>query len=138
ARLRSWLTRTFMTEHGTLGTAYMGVSNTAGMPNAVPRDLEDHHLLSSQQRSGSLWFTLLSDRLIQPLRLAPDTPRLGTDPSGFLGQAERALTLGDLDLAQHYGRRVLLTAPGNAWRLRAEANSLLGNLARERGFSAQA
>jgi tetratricopeptide (TPR) repeat protein len=138
ARLRSWLTRTFITEHGGRRTAYMGLVNTAGMPNAVPRALEDHHLLSSRWRGGSLWFRLLSDRLIQPLRLAPDTPRLGIDPSGFLGQAERALTVGDLDLAQHYGRRVLLNAPGNAWRLRAEANSLLGNVARERGYPAQA
>jgi tetratricopeptide (TPR) repeat protein len=138
ARLRSWLTRTFITEHGDRGDAYMGLINTAGMPNAVPRALEDRHLLCSSWRSGARWFRLLSDRLIQPLRLAPDTPRLGVDPAGFLGQAERALTVGDLDLAQHYGRRVLLTAPGHAWRLRAEANSLLGNLARERGFPAQA
>ena len=55
------------------------------------------------------------------------------DMAGWLRAAERALTLGDLALAQRHGEEILLTAPPDAFRVRAEANSLLGNIAHERG-----
>jgi tetratricopeptide (TPR) repeat protein len=114
-RLISWLLGTFVTEIGTRGKAYEGATTTAGRPNA-----------------GSRWYELLSDRLIQPLRMAgevrPDAPAVGD----YLSAAGRALTLGQLDLAERYVEEVLRTPSGAGPRPHAEAYSLLGNLACER------
>jgi tetratricopeptide (TPR) repeat protein len=137
-RLRSWLIRTFVTDLGTCGTVYQGLTDTAGMPNAVLRALEDRHLLSSERRSSSRWYQLLSERLIEPLRHAAVDQPGSVDPAGWLPAAERALTLGDLDLAERHGEEILLTASPDAFRLRAEANSLLGNIAYERGKPSEA
>ena len=84
SKLRSFLLGTFITELGTRGTAYQGPAGTAGMPNAVVQELEDRHLLSSEQRSGSRWFELLSDRLIDPLRKAPDERPAMADVAAML------------------------------------------------------
>jgi tetratricopeptide (TPR) repeat protein len=132
-RLRSWLIRTLVTNVGTSGTVYEGLADTAGMPNAVLRALEDQHLLCSERRSGLRWYQLLSERLIEPLRHAAVEQPAPVDMAGWLRAAERALTLGDLGLAQRHGEEILLTAPPDAFRVRAEANSLLGNIAHERG-----
>ena len=67
SKLRSWLLMTFITELGTRGRV-RGHRSTAGMPNAVVRALEDRHLLSAELRSGSRWYELISDRLIEPLQ----------------------------------------------------------------------
>jgi len=132
AQLRSWLIRTFVTELGTRGTAHEGTTHTSGMPNAVPRVLEDRHLLSAEQRSGSRWYQLLSDRLIEPLRHASNERPPPMEPSDYLRAAERALTLGEFELAERYVGETLRSSPGTDLRLRAEADSLLGNLAHER------
>jgi tetratricopeptide (TPR) repeat protein len=138
ARLRSWLTRTFVTDLGTRGTAYEGPADTAGMPNSVPRALEDRHLLSAERRSGSRWYELLSGRLIEPLRHAGNELPPIVEPAEYLRSAEQALTLGELDLAERYAKETLRAAPGSGLRLRAEATSLLGNLAHEREKPADA
>jgi tetratricopeptide (TPR) repeat protein len=138
AALRALLLRTFVTELGTRGTAYEGAADTAGIPTAAARELEDKHLLSSQRRSGSRWYELLSDRLIEPLRQADDLQSPPARPAEYLRAAERALTLGELDLAERYARATLRTSPAINLRLRAEADSLLGNLANEREKPAEA
>jgi tetratricopeptide (TPR) repeat protein len=138
ARLRSWLVRTFVTELGGRGTAYEGASETAGMPNAVPRALEDRHLLFAERWSGSRRYGLLSERLIEPLRQAPDESPPPVAPAEYLRSAERALTFGEFDLAGHYAQEALRTSAGTSLRLRAEANSLLGNVAYECGKPAEA
>jgi tetratricopeptide (TPR) repeat protein len=132
SKLRCLLLGTFVTDLGTRGTAYQGPASTAGMPNAVVQALEDRHLLSSEQRSGSRWFELLSDRLIDPLRKAPDERPPPVGPDEYLRAARRALTLGELDLAENHAERALRVSPAAAFRLRAETTSLLGNLAVER------
>lgn len=137
-KLRSWLIRTFLTEFNTLGNAYEGMTNTAGMPNAVVRALEDGHLLGAERRSGSRWYELLSDRLVVPLRNSAEQPPLPVAPAEHLRAAERALTLGELDLAERFATEALGTAPADDLRLRAEAESLLGNFAYERGKPAEA
>lgn len=137
-RLRSWLLGTFITSLGTRGSAYEGPSGTAGMANAVVRALEDQHLLSAVQRSGTRWYELLSDRLIEPLRQAPDMRPSPTLPATYLSAAQRALTLGELDLAEQYAQAILSDAAGTDLRSRAEANSLLGNFAHEREEWAEA
>jgi tetratricopeptide (TPR) repeat protein len=131
SELRSWLLRTFVTEHGTRGLAYEGMVDTAGMPRAVARDLADMHLLSSQRRAGSRWYELLSDRLIEPLRHAADLRPPQAKPTEYLDAAERAFTLGELSLAERYAEASLRDSLAIDLRLKAEGHSLLGNLAWE-------
>jgi tetratricopeptide (TPR) repeat protein len=135
-RLRSWLAGTFITEPGTRGTSYEGTITTAGLPNAVARTLVDRHLLATERRSGLRWYELLSDRLIEPLRKATEERLPSPTPTSYLRVAERALTLGELDLATQYARQILRAKPGV--RLQAETHSLLGNLAHEREKPAEA
>lgn len=131
--LASWLLGTFVTDLGTRGTAYEGVTTTAGMPNAVVRTLVEKHLLVSSRRSGSRWYEVLHDRLIEPLRQAVIArPPARTGPE-LLGAAEHVLTLGELDLAERYAREILYMPRGSERRLKAQASSLLGNLACLRG-----
>jgi tetratricopeptide (TPR) repeat protein len=139
ARVRSWLIQTFVNEHGRRGTAYEGMTDTAGMPNSMARALEDRHLLTSERRSGSRWYELLSERLIQPLRHAANVSVPAGGEAEVLQYAARALSLGDLDLAERYAREALLrTAPAGDLRLQAKTQSLLGNVAHERGKPADA
>ena len=63
ARLRAWVIRTFVNDLGRRGTAYEGIADTNGMPNSLARALEDRHLLTSERRSGSRWYQLLSERV---------------------------------------------------------------------------
>ena len=130
--LRSWLVRTFVTDLGTRGKAYEGTASTAGMPNAVARTLEDRHVLIARRDSGSRWYELLSDRLIQPLREATDVSPPPPQPARYLRLAEHAMTLGQLDLAERHAREITRYPPLSARPLRAEAYSLLGNLYYER------
>jgi tetratricopeptide (TPR) repeat protein len=138
ARLRSWLIRIFVNDLGRRGTAYEGMTSTAGMPNSMARALEDRHLLISERRSGSRWYELLSERLIRPLGHTANAVPPPADGGEVLQLAGRALSLGDLDLAERYGRETLRVADPDDLRLQAEAQSLLGNLAHERGKPADA
>ena len=133
ARLRAWLIATFVTDGGTCATVHEGLATTAGMPNAVVRELEDRHLLSSEKRSGSHWYKLLSERLIEPLRHAAVDRPPPVDPAAYFRAAERAVTRGDLDLAERYAAEILIVADAGDFRLRAQTHSLLGNLSHERG-----
>jgi tetratricopeptide (TPR) repeat protein len=133
-RLRRWLLRTFVTADGGRTGAYEGPARTQGMTNAVVRALEDQHLLHASRRSGSRsrYYELLSDRLIEPLRDAVTTPTAGSPPDSYLRAAERTLSLSDLDSAERYARLTLRAVGEADLRLRAEASSLLGNIAYER------
>jgi tetratricopeptide (TPR) repeat protein len=131
-RLASWLLGTFVTELGTRGKAYEGTTTTAGMPNAVARVLEDRHLLTARPEAGSRWYELLSDRLIEPLRMVGEVRPPAPTVEDYLCAAERALTLGELDHAERYAEEILRTPPRSGPRPQAEAFSLLGNLAHER------
>lgn len=131
ARLRSWLTQTFITDTGHRGTTYEGMTHTAGMPNAVVRTLEDRHLLTSEWRSGSRWYELLSDRLIAPLLNGSDEHPDPGAPAEYLQSAARMLAFGDLDLAERYAAEALRLCLPRDLRQQAEVQSLLGNLAYE-------
>jgi tetratricopeptide (TPR) repeat protein len=131
-RIAWWLLTTFVTELGTRDKAYEGTTTTADMPNTVARSLVDRHLLTSGRQSGSRWYELLHDRLIEPLRNAANVHAVAVEPTEYLSAAEHALTLGELDLAERYALEILRNAPGPDLRLDAEAYSLLGNLAVER------
>ena len=84
-------------------------------------------------------YRLLSERLVEPLRQADDDGAApGEDTVGYLKAAERALNTGELGVAEKYASRVLSVAPDTQVRWHAEARSLLGNLAYERGRFEQA
>jgi tetratricopeptide (TPR) repeat protein len=131
-QLRAWLLATFVTELATRGMAYEGTTATAGMPNEVARALEDRHLLTARLQNGSRWYKLLSDRLIEPLRQAPAARQASVRPEELLRSAERALVAGEMDRAERYALKVLRPTPLAGLRWRANAQSLLGNIALER------
>jgi tetratricopeptide (TPR) repeat protein len=131
-QLRTWLQRTFITELGTRGEAYEGMTGTARMPNAVARALADRHLLATERRKGARWYELLSDRLIEAVRQPAHEPPPPPGPAEYLQAAGRALALGELDLAERYAREAMRASRDTDLRMRAEASSLLGNLAYQR------
>jgi tetratricopeptide (TPR) repeat protein len=138
AGIRRWLQRTFITELSTRGMAYQGVAETARVPNAIAQALEDRHLLSGSLRSGSRWYELLADRLIQPLRDAKDELPPTADPTEYLAAAEQALARDELDVARRHARAAMRSSGQTDLRLHAETESLLGNIAAERGESTEA
>jgi Flp pilus assembly protein TadD len=138
AWVRRWLMSTFVTELGTRGTAYEGVTETAGAPNEIARALTGRHLLLVERRSDSRWYELLADRIIQPLRDAVDELPTAACPTGYLSAAERALAQDRLEVAYRYAGLALRHSADTDLRLRAEAESLLGNIAAERGGAAEA
>ncbi|MBL7624865.1 tetratricopeptide repeat protein [Frankia sp. AgB1.8] len=132
AGLRYWLERTFVTELGTRNTVYEGVSHTAGMPNAIAHALVDRHILKAEWRSGSRWYELQHDRLIEAVRAgnrqSPEPDRIDGRPIDYLRTAEAALADGELDLARKHAQEAVRLAEGDP-RIQAEAESFLGDLA---------
>jgi tetratricopeptide (TPR) repeat protein len=134
--LRSWLQRTFITELGRRGTVDEGLTRTAGMSNAVVHALENRHILKAERRSGSRWYELQHDRLIEPIRRMDDTalgPLPRVKPAEHLRTATEALASGELALAEEQVEKALQASSDTDLRLRAEAESFLGNIAHERG-----
>jgi tetratricopeptide (TPR) repeat protein len=134
AELRSWLRRTFTSEHGAPTMANEGPDKTAGMPNTVVRALTDWHVLKAVRQGGLRRYQLQDDCLAGPIRrvgqtfsggITPVVPSSATD---HLRVAEGALADGDLDLAERQARAVARGTRGADLRLRAEAESLLGNI----------
>jgi tetratricopeptide (TPR) repeat protein len=125
ARIRAWLQHTFITELGTRGTAYVGIGQTAGMPNAVVRALEDLHILKAELRLGTRWYELQHDRLIEPIRQG--------DPKEHLEAARLARDEDDWDLAERHAIRAIRVFGAEDLRVRAEAEGLLGEVAQARG-----
>lgn len=155
-RLRSWLLGTFITSTGELASAPEGWPDTAGVPTTAVRALEDRYLLRAHRvptaspPPGTLpaqaavprprpvppprWYTLLSDRLMEPLRSAGGTAgQAEPDPGEYLRAAERARVTGEHDLASRLAAQVLEIAPATSLRLHADAHTLVGDLAYERG-----
>jgi tetratricopeptide (TPR) repeat protein len=141
--LRRWVEESFITEHGTRAQAYEGLDQTRGLPNQVPRMLEEHRVLRSELRSGARWFELQHDRLIEPIQQANriwpgwadrDLTHAGRRrPNDYLRAAEAARAEGDLKRAAMYAQDCIRLAKqstdGGVLRLRAEAESFLGDLA---------
>lgn len=129
AELRRWLQRHLITELGTRGVVHEGFTATAGMPNAVVRALEDHHILRAERQRGSRWYELQHDRLIEPLRQA--------DPQEYLDGALQALAESDLALAERQARQAL-RGEGDDLRTQALAKRILGDVAARQGHLDQA
>ncbi len=141
--LRAWLVTSLTTNRNGCGGLHEGTTTTDKIPNPVLRDLLDRHLLTGKiEKSGQCY--RLDHRLMGPLRMASVPAAAAATAAGLLRAAELALARGELDLAWEYAERArdalpeqeLRDAPG--FRERAEAESLLGNVAYRRGEPAEA
>ena len=143
-KLQSWLAASFITGTGARGGLREDAATTSRVPAAVLRDLLDRHLLTSETNESVRYYRLLSDRLIGPLQTASTAAAAAVTATGFLRAAELALARGELELARAHAERAcralpeqeLRDAPG--FRARAEAESLLGNVAYRHGEPAEA
>jgi tetratricopeptide (TPR) repeat protein len=129
-----WLEETFITDLGTRNATYEGYAWTGGMPKEVAQALERHRILHSQERSGSLWYELMHDGLIEAIRRGRQMAEgrvpeeaSGASPDAWLRMAESALRSGDLPLAEQYASGAVRASEDDP-RTLAEARSFLGNL----------
>lgn len=140
AKVWEWLERSFITDLGTRGAAYEGITATAGMPNTLARAFEARRVLRSEKRAGSVWFELMHDGLVEPIRNGRRLAQ-GFDADAvpltvqdiYLRMAEAALRDNMLPLAEHYASSAINTGDSDQ-RTLAEAATFLGkvdaNLAR--------
>ncbi|MGJ6965728.1 tetratricopeptide repeat protein [Streptosporangium sp. G11] len=126
SEIRSWLRKAFVTEHGTRNTVYEGLHETAGMPNAVAKALEDCHLLRGEHRLGIRWYELQHDRLIGSVRQS-------RHPAAYLDDARLALARHGWETARGLAEEaVRASGTGETW-VRAEALLILGEVAAAAG-----
>jgi tetratricopeptide (TPR) repeat protein len=143
-KLHAWLVAIFIAGRGIRGGPHEDTATTNNMPNAVLRDLLDRHLLTSEIDDSAWYYRLLSKRLIDPLRTASVTAAAAVTAADFLRSAELALARGELDLAWAHAERACGALPeqelrdASGFRERAQAESLLGNVAYRRGQLAEA
>jgi tetratricopeptide (TPR) repeat protein len=148
--LRAWIESSFITEHGTRGTACRGSMMTAGMANAVVDALERRLVLATEYRAQSIWYQLAQDGMIIPVREANRAwrARRGLDvvsrpapatPGALQAAAETALAEGDFASAHRFAQRAVdaYRELGDNRRL-AYALVLQGDIARIGGDLASA
>lgn len=145
--LARWLRETFVTGGpGPRGRSRIpaGTAQTAGMPNTVFRRLREWHLLAITWHSGTRWYALRHEALVDPVLRVVDRDlgeleaELGAKPAVFLRAAETAMADGDLVRAERHAHEVLRGARGTDLRLCGETESLLGNVAYSRRDPEQA
>jgi predicted Zn-dependent protease len=125
ADLHSWLRTTFRA-----GRAVdEGPGQTEGMPNPVLHRLQDRYLLKAERESGVRRFRLQHNRLIGPIERAGIARITQPSPEISMLAAKRAWNEGDLTRAERHARRVIAAEQEDNIRLRAEAESIIGNVA---------
>lgn len=139
----AWLEDTFVTDRGTRSATYEGLTHTGGMPNAVARAFEGHGILRSETRLRSVWFELVHDVLIDPIRhgrrlsagLAAGAEVIGVGADAYLGMAKAALREGSIPLAAEYAWGAVRASQLDPRRL-AESRAFLGELVLGQGRAA--
>ncbi|WP_433173921.1 tetratricopeptide repeat protein [Actinoallomurus sp. CA-150999] len=131
-RLRSWMQRAFA------DTGREPSPEVRRMPPPVLRALEDLHLIKSKRSGGGLTYELQHPRLIGPLGRMIETRPSTAGPAERLRAAERALASGEFARAERQAVTAVRLGPASDLRLRAEAESLLGNVAHGRGLRREA
>ncbi len=159
-RIRTWIESVFITENGTRGTAFRGLTSTADMPNAVADALTDGHVLTARAHMRGTWLQLGQDLLIEAVRRgnrawftaqrrtpppAEAAPSGVPRPEDFAAAAEAALGEGDFAralrfaslAAERYGERRDDRRQAQALTLRGDIALLQGDLpAAEQSFRA--
>lgn len=128
--LRSWVQRTFVTDQGTGRLVPASVAHTA-VDDDVLRALEDRHLLRTKRGPNGMHYLLHHDRLIEAIRRVPGA----FTAVDYLRSAELALAGGELTLADKHVAEAVAASADTDLRLRAQAESLWGDIAAERGQS---
>lgn len=137
--LWEWLETTFVTDLGTRGSAHEGREATARMPNVVARTFEEHGILRAEMRAEALWYELLDDGLVEPVRRGRRLSRAlielagpGASTDACLMMAESALQSGRLADAEQYARGAV-QANRHDVRSLAEAKAFLGEILLDQG-----
>ncbi|WP_162795765.1 tetratricopeptide repeat protein [Nonomuraea lactucae] len=129
--LRAKLRAAFVTEWGSRNVVSLGLTETAGLPDRVIRALVERRILKLEERPmGGRLCELSHDRLVQAIMRDGAGKRASdpTDPVELRRLAELALSEGDFERAATYAE-VALQRSGGDIRRRAEAESLLGDIA---------
>ncbi|SEL65170.1 hypothetical protein [Nonomuraea pusilla] len=134
--LRSWLLRTFADEASRPRPVRRRALAHQAVGRATVALLVRRRVLRTDRRQGDSWYEPAYDRL--PLRPArarprPSVQRAALHPGTCLEAAVGALGEGDLALAAKRCDEALAHSAEDDHHLRAEAESLLGNIAHERG-----
>jgi YVTN family beta-propeller protein len=65
--IRNWFDEKLITSSGTRGIVHREAKSTGGIPNNVVDVLQGRYLIRPEWRSGSRWYELTHDRLIEPI-----------------------------------------------------------------------
>lgn len=131
-KLRGWFDQVLITANGLRNFVLQEATTTAGMANAVVKQLQDRFLLHSENRGGGLWFELVHDRFVRPIQAANDAwAAVNSNPLAAVTQAwlaagrdtEKLLRGELLSAAQRY-------ADQNWHDLSADEQELLATSAR--------
>ncbi|MBK9056037.1 MAG: hypothetical protein IPL78_35605 [Chloroflexi bacterium] len=68
--LRPWIDEKLITVEGVRGLVARGQTITEGLPNAAVDSLMRQFLLRQEPRAGVLWYELIHDRFVEPIRQA--------------------------------------------------------------------
>ncbi len=78
-KLRTWFSRTLITEEHTRGLVLRRQNEAGGLPEPIVAELEEKYLIRTYNRSRSAWIELIHDRFVQPI-LDANTQWLKTQP----------------------------------------------------------
>ncbi|MEU8143090.1 hypothetical protein [Nonomuraea sp. NPDC048901] len=135
-RLRTWLRLAFADRSGSRQPVRQSAIRLAGISRATVALLVTRHLLRADQHMGESSYELAYDRLLQAPAQEDYRPRAYPDrlpTEDHLRAAESALREGDLVLAEQHGKEGLARSEQDDHRVRAQIESLLGNIALKRG-----
>jgi hypothetical protein len=136
AGLRNWLQHTFITPQGTRA-AISADPAALGQPISLLDGLANRRLLTLERRSGTRWYTLANDRLVPAVyqhgEFSPPDSSPETDAATHLKIAADLVARREFGLAEKHALYALEGSDDQDLRLRANAWSLLGNLAFEHG-----
>ncbi|MFI6924259.1 tetratricopeptide repeat protein [Nonomuraea spiralis] len=132
-RLMSWFRRDVLREYGRLP------GPVADVGAAVLNALEERCLISSAKRNGLPVHVPRHPRMLAPLRQldAAMWPQFPPDPAARLRAAKRAGDEGEPERARKLVREAAQTCPPQALRLRAEIDTLSGNIDYDQGLLAE-
>ncbi|MEV4221178.1 hypothetical protein [Nonomuraea sp. NPDC049725] len=138
--LRTWLRLTFGASPAGGRPVGQGLAGVTGIGEPAFELLVKRHLLRAGRHKGEGWYELAYDRLPRPQDVQPvhAPPRAPSPPEDCLRAAEGALREGDLALAARRGEEALARSQDDELELRAEIESLLGNVDHRRGNLAAA
>ena len=147
-RLRRWFEDTLITSAETRSLVYRDErkGETGGIPNETVGILERLHIIRRETRSGSQWYELTHDRLIEPIQLSnkvwladvlesQSKITIGGDIQGNVYQRITKIVTGDVQEQRHQrDRQVMLKNIKQSWVKGVLEKSLHGTALIELGL----